>query len=180
VPDRERESDREPVVPVRLRGDALVEASLEAPLATEPVIDPVTGLPNLSYLVEQIQELQADERAKLGPRRTVLPNKVLLVVSITGREDRHAALFLGARTASLLRAIFADDESIVLLRQGLFAVLVRDRPDLAADRDFLVSMLADFDVRARVWTERVPADGPTTANLLSSLLLAGDWAGDDN
>jgi hypothetical protein len=178
VSERRKPSDRGSVVPLRIDDEFDVTTSLEAPVVTEPGVDAVTGLPNLSHLVEQIQELQAEEREKRGPRRTVLPNRVLIIVSLAAGEDRHAALFLRARTASLLRSMFADDETIALLRQGLFSVLAKDRPDLAADRDFLASMLADFEVQARVWTERVPADGPATANLLSSLLLAGDWVED--
>lgn len=174
--ERRRAAHRGWAAPSRPIAEALVGASLEAPPVTGAGTDPVTGLPTLSFLVEQIQELQAAARSAVGPRRAMLADKVLVVVSIAGVGDRHAALFLGARTASLLRAIFADHETIALLRQGLFAVLVQDRPDLVADRVFLESMLEDFEVKARVWTERLPADGPGTANLLSSLLLAGDWA----
>ena len=153
---------------------------LDAPAGADPVVDPVTGLATLSYLVERIQDLQAKARTEPGPARAVLADKVLLVVSIAGGNDRHASLFFRARTASLLRALFASEETIVLLRPGLFAVLTTDRPDFATERTFLVSMLAEFEVRARVWTERVPADAAATANLLSSLLLAGDWNGDDS
>lgn len=177
--EQPRASSDEAIVRLHPNGARVVESFAEAPAATEPVVDPVTGLPNLSFLVEQIQELQAETRARGGPRRTVLADKVLLVVSVAAGEDRHSALFLRARTASLLRALFAGEETIALLRQGLFAVLARDRVDLATDRAFLVSMLEEFEVDARVWSERVPADGPATANLLSSLLLAGDWVEGD-
>jgi len=160
---------------LRPTGDPIVEAPLATSSIDELDVDPVTGLPFLSFLVERIQELQDDARLQRGPRRVVLPGHVLLVVSIAGGEDRHAALFLRARTASLLRAIFSDEETIALIRHGLFGVLARDRRDLATDREFLTSMLDDFDVRARVWVERLPADGPGTASLLSTLLLAGEW-----
>lgn len=141
-----------------------------------PELDELTGLPNLSYLVEQIQDLQAEVRSRPGPRRSVLRGATLVVVSLAGDVDRHMAQFVRARTASLLRALFADDETIVQMRQGMFAVLAHDGRDLATECAFLESMLAEFDVRARVWTERVPADGPGTASLLSTLLLAGEWA----
>lgn len=138
-------------------------------------VDAVTGLPHLSHLVERIQELQDRARAQPGPRRTVLPGHVLVVVSVAASADRHAAVFTAARTSSLLRAVFSGDETIALFRQGLFGVLARDRQDLAADREFLGAMLAEFEVRARVTVERVPADGPGTATLLSNLLLGGEW-----
>ncbi|MDA8292149.1 MAG: hypothetical protein M0Z33_10805 [Actinomycetota bacterium] len=150
-------------------------ASVAAPPADGDEFDPVTGLPHLSCLVEEIQRLQDRAREQRGPRRVVLASHVLLVVGIAGDDDRHDALFLRARTASLLRAVFSDDEVIALLRHGLFAVLVRDRRDLSSDREFLTAMLEEFDVRARVWVERVPADGPGTASLLSTLLLGGGW-----
>lgn len=174
MPDRWSATDDETVVPLQ-SAEAHVNGALEAPTVAEPMLDPVTSLPTLSYLVEQIQALQAASRAKDGPRRSKLAERVLIVVSIAAGEDRHAGLFLRARTASLLRALFTGDETIALLRQGLFGILARDRVELAADRAFLVSMLEEFEVEARVWIERVPADGPATANLLSSLLLAGDW-----
>jgi hypothetical protein len=154
-------------------------ALYDAPVIAEPVLDQVTGLPTLSHLVERIQDLQARARVERGPRRTVLSENVLLVISVAREKDRHAAIFTAARTASLLRALFSGEETVTLLRHGLFAVLTKDRPDLSTDRAFLVSMLAEFDVHGRVWTERVPADGPATANLLSSLLLAGDWSADN-
>jgi len=140
-----------------------------------PELDELTGLPTLSYLVEQIQELQAEMRTRPGPRRSVLPGATLVVVSLAGGVDRHTAQFVRARTASLLRALFADDETIVQMRQGMFAVLALDGRDLGPECSFLESMLVEFDVRARVWTERVPADGLGTASLLSALLLAGEW-----
>ncbi|HUY30944.1 MAG TPA: hypothetical protein VMV02_08135 [Acidimicrobiales bacterium] len=177
--DRRERVERPSLEAVRSAGEPLVESSLASPPADSVEIDSVTGLPHLSYLVERIQELQDEAREQRGPRRVVLPGHVLLVVSIAGGEDRHAALFLRARTASLLRAIFSGDETIALLRHGLFGVLAADRRDLAADREFLTAMLEDFDVRARVWVERIPADGPGTASLLSTLLLAGDWDSDE-
>ncbi len=148
---------------------------MEAAQVTEPTRDPVTGLPNLSSLVERIQELQALERSARGPRRSHLSDRLLVVVSLATAPDRHASLFLRARTAALLRSAFGDEEVIAVLRPGLFAVLARDRADLAAERSFLATVLEEFDVDARVWTERIPVDGPSTASLFSSLLLAGDW-----
>ncbi len=151
---------------------------MEAAQVTEPTRDAITGLPNLSSLVERIQELQALERSSRGPLHSHLSDRLLLVVSLATAPDRHTGLFLQARTAALLRSVFGDEDVIAMLRPGLFAVLVRDRADLAADRAFLASMLLEFDVDARVWTERVPLDGPTTASLFSSLLLSGDWVPD--
>jgi hypothetical protein len=159
--------------------EPMMDTIAETEVASDVAVDSVTGLPTLSYLVEKIQDLQEKARAGMGPRRSTLAEKVLVVVSIEGGGDRHGMLFLRARTASVLRALFTDDETIVLLRQGLFGVLARDRPELAADRSFLESMLAEFEVRARIWTERVPMDGPGTASLLSALLLGGDWSDAD-
>ncbi len=156
-------------------GVRLVGAQVQRSELVGPDLDELTGLPSLSYLVEQVQELQADARSRPGPRRSMLRDKVLVVVSLAGGADRHSALFLRARTASLLRAMFADDETIAQMRQGLFGVLADDRPDLPADCVFLGSMLEEFDVQARIWTERLPADGPGTASLLSTLLLGGEW-----
>lgn len=154
---------------------AVVGAQAQYREPVTPELDELTGLPTLSHLVEQIQELQAEMRARPGPRRSVLPRATLVVVSLASGVDRHMAQFVRARTASLLRALFADDETIVQMRQGMFAVLTSDGRDMAPECSFLESMLVEFDVDARVWTERVPADGPGTASLLSALLLAGEW-----
>jgi len=152
-----------------------METSVDDVDAGEKIPDLTTGLPSLSSLVDQIQALQEQVRLRVGPRRTFVPGYVLLIVNLASGIDRHSSLFLRARTASLLRSLFVDEPTIALVRPGMFAVLARERPDLAPQRAFLVSMLEEFEVDARVSTERIPVDGPATAQLFSTLLLSGEW-----